>query len=183
MNITTQLIKLTIITAGATLMAVGIPAFANAAPVTEKDYVAFSASIRDRAKGEKRFKQVFQLSYGDPNVVKVYFGKRAPRPTQRISLKSETGSITFRGTGNANIASLDLNLAARPGKDWIEVLVNGARCQVGNEKPEPCQAEIRVIRGRNGISDRIVASGSNGASYDSDSKDVSSSGLNLSGSN
>lgn len=179
MNFAARLAKLTIIATGATLMTMGIPALASAAPVSEKDYLAFSSSIRDRAKGEKRFKQVFQLSYGDPNLVQVYFGKRAPLPTQRISLKSETGSITFRGTGNANIVSLDLNSSARRGQDWVEVLVNDARCRVGNEKPEPCQAEIRVIRGKNGISDRIVANGSNGASYDSGTKDVMSGFLTL----
>jgi hypothetical protein len=177
MNILTRLTKLTII---ATLMAISMPALAEAAPVSETDYVAFSSSIRDRSKGEKRFKQVFQVSYGDRNLVKRYFGKRGPMPTQRLSLTSETGSITFRGTGNANIVSLDLNPEARPGKDWLVILVNGARCRVGNEQREPCQAEIRVIRGTTGFSDRIVASGSNGATFDSSSKDVYSGSLNLS---
>ena len=69
-----------------------------------------------------------------------------------------------------------LNSSARRGRDWVEVLVNGAKCRVGNEKPEPCQAEIR---GKNGISDRIVASGSNGAGYDSGTKDVMSGFLTL----
>ena len=72
-----------------------------------------------------------------------------------------------------------LNSSARRGRDWVEVLVNGAKCRVGNEKPEPCQAEIRVIRGKNGFSDRIVASVSNGAGYDSGTKDVMSGFLTL----
>jgi hypothetical protein len=179
MNTLHNSMKRTITLTLTTLMAMSFPALASAAPVSEKDYVLFSASLRDRANGEKRFKQVFLISYGDRNLGKTYFGKRAPVPSQRISLVSEAGSITFRGTGNKGIASLDVNGDARPGKDWLEVVINGARCRVGNQKPEPCQAEIRVIRGKDGFADRIVASGSNGAEYDSGSKDGMSSLLNL----
>jgi hypothetical protein len=179
MVIVTQLAQLTIIAASATLMAIGIPALASAAPVSQSDYLAFNASARDRAKGEKRFSQVMQVSYGDRNLVKSYFGKRGPTPSQRISLTSETGSISFRGKGNQNVLSLDINPRARTGSDLLVVVVDGAQCRVGNERPEPCQAEIRVIKGRGGISNRIVASGSNGAAYDSGSKDVMAGYLTL----
>lgn len=170
----TKLAKLTIIAASATVMAIGIPALASAAPVSQTDYLAFDASARDRARGEKRFSQVLQVSYGDRNLVKEYFGKRGPTPSQRISLRSDKGSITLRSTGNTNVLSLDINPnpRARTGSDILVMVVDGARCRVGNEQPEPCQAEIRVIKGRDGFSNRIVASGSNGAAYDSGSKDV-----------
>jgi hypothetical protein len=93
--------------------------------------------------------------------------------------KSPKGSIAFRGTGNQNIASLFLNQNARVGSDTLKMVVDNARCQLRNARPEPCQAEIRVIKGKTGISDRIVASGSNGAEYDSGAKDVSSGWLVL----
>lgn len=179
MNTLRTLVHRTLTATCATLVAMSTPALASAAPVSEKDYVLFSTSLRDRANGEKRFKQVLLVSYGDRNLGKTYFGKRGPVPSQRISLVSEAGSITFRGTGNKGVSSLEVNGEARPGKDLMVVLVNGARCRVGNQKPEPCQAEIRVIRGKDGLSDRIVASGSNGAAYDSGAKDGMSSSLNL----
>jgi hypothetical protein len=174
MKIYSLLTKMTFIAACASVLTMGMPALATAKPLSENDYLSFNASIRNRAKGEKRFKQVMQIVYGSQDLLNDYFGTRGPTPRQKISLRGPKGSITFRGTGNQNIASLDLNQNARVGSDVLKLVIDNARCQLGNEQPEPCQAEIRVIKGRTGISDRIVASGSNGAEYDSGAKDVSS---------
>lgn len=174
MKISSLLTTLTLIAACASVLTIGIPTLATATPLSENDYLSFNASIRNRAKGEKRFKRVIQIVYGSQDLLNDYFGSRGPSPRQTISLRSPKGSITFRGTGNQNIASLDLNQNARVGSDKLTMVIDNARCQLGSEQPEPCQAEIRVIKGRAGISDRIVASGSNGAQYDSGTKDVSS---------
>jgi hypothetical protein len=160
-------------------MTIGIPALASAAPVSQRDYLSFTTTTRDRAKGERHFSQVLQVSYGDRNLLKTYFGKRGPTLTQRVSLTGETGSITFRGTGNKNVLSLDFSPEARTGNDMFVILVDGARCRVGTRQPEPCQAEIRVIKGKSSISNRILASASNGAAYDSVSQDVSNGFLTL----
>ncbi len=147
---------------------------ATAIPLTEQDYLSFNTSTRNRAKAEKRFSRAIQIVYGNQELFKNYFGSRGSALKQVITLRSSRGSITFRGTGNQNITSLDLNQNARVGKDIFKVVVDNASCQIRKKAPEPCQAEIRVIKGRTSISDRIIATGSNGIQYDSGSIDVSS---------
>jgi hypothetical protein len=179
MKLSSLLTKLTLAATCASVVTMALPALATATPLSEQDYLSFRASIRNRAKGEKRFSQVIELVYGSQDLLNEVFDSRGPTPRQRISLRSPKGSITVRGTGNRNVVSLDLNQNARVGQDVLNMVVDNARCQVGNEAPEPCQAEIRVIKGRNSISDRIVASGSNGAEYDSGGKDVTGGWLVL----
>jgi hypothetical protein len=165
------------------LTALSVPTSATAEPLSEQDYLAFDTSVRDRAKGQKRFTQVLQLVYGSQDLFEDSFGGRGPAPQLRLSLKGRKGSITFRGAANENVTVEEFNFAARPGRDMLVLLVNNARCQIGKKQPETCQAEIRVIKGRNSISNRIVANGSNGVEYDSGSLDVKSGGLVIDGNN
>jgi hypothetical protein len=173
--------RLTLLAFGVSLMVLSISTSATAEPLSQEDYLSFDTSVRNRAKGEKRFSKVLQLIYGSQDLLKDYFGSRGPAPMLRLSLKSRKGSITFRGNADENVTVQEFNFDARTGKDILLLVVNNARCRVGKEQPETCQAEIRVIKGRNSISNRIVASGSNGAEYDSGSLDVSAGGLVLTG--
>jgi hypothetical protein len=173
--------KISLFALSISLVSLSISTPATAAPVSQEDYVSFSTSVRNRAKGEKRFKGALELVYGNQDVLKSYFGSRGPTPKLRLFLKSKKGTITFRGNANENVSVEEVNLVARPGRNILVMLVNNALCQVGQEAPETCEAEIRVIKGRTSISERIIASGSNGAEYDSGSLDVQAGGLVLSG--
>jgi hypothetical protein len=174
MKLSSLFTKLTVIASSTCMMLIGIPTLATAAPFTEKDYFLFTASTRNREKGEKRFKEVIQVSYGNRDLPKGVYGFRGPAPIQRISLRSSKGSITLRGTSNKNIISIELNRDPRTRREIVTMVVDNARCQVGTARAEPCQAEIQVTISKNQISDRIIASGSNGAEYDSGAQDASS---------
>lgn len=167
----------TLIVLGISLMTLCLSSPATAEPLSQQDYLSFDASVRNRPKGEKRFTRVLQLTYGNQDLFQDSFGARGPALTLRLSLKGKNGSITFRGGANNNVTVEEFNYNARTGKNMLVLLVNNARCQVGKEPSENCQAEIRVIKGRTSTSNRIVASGSNGAEYDSGSLDVSTGTL------
>lgn len=143
-----------------------------AAPLDPQEYVILNSSVRNRAKGEKRFTDILSVAYGDPEQLKVIFGKRGPNPFQRISFRNKNSTITFRGRGNGNVQSIDFRPNAQAGQPVLVTLLNGARCRIGSGEFETCQVEVRVIRGKSSITNRITASGSNGASYDSGPQDV-----------
>lgn len=163
------------------VIATGVPGSSAAAPLSQADYLSFDASVRNRAAGEKRFSKILQVVYGNPDLVKKYFGERGLAPRQRISLKSAKGSITLRSTVEQNVVSVDFAPRARVGEDMLVLVVNNARCRIGQQDPELCQAEIRVVKGKTSISNRILASGSNGAEYDSGSMDVTTGNLIIDG--
>ena len=168
------LTRFTLIAVIGGLITVAAPCDATAKPLSKESYLIFDASIRNRDKGEKRFRRVLQLVYGNRERLREFFGEAGPAPKVQLSLKGKAGSITFKSTANQNIALLDFNSKARVGKDVLVLLVNNAICQIEEDAPETCQAEIRVIKGR--LFNRIIASGSNGAASDSGSADVSGNG-------
>jgi hypothetical protein len=166
--------KIIVTASSVCVMSIGIPTLAIATPLTESDYFLFSASTRNRQNGEKRYKTVIEVSYGNRNLPKKVWGKRGPTLRQRITLNSPKGSITLRGTGNQKITSAKVSRDPSTGRDIITIVADNARCRVGTGPQERCQAEIQVLKSKNLISDRIRASGSNGAEYDSGAQDASS---------
>jgi hypothetical protein len=170
----------TLIALGISLMTLSLSSPATAEPLSQQDYLSFDASVRNRPK-EKRFTRVLQLTYGNRDLFQESFGTPGPDLTLRLSLKGKKGSITFRGESNDNVTVEEFNSKARRGQNKLVLLVKNGRCQVRTEPSEDCQFEVRVIKGRTTISDRIVASGSNGAEYDSGALDVSTGMLVIDG--
>ena len=90
MKLSSLLTKLTLAATCASVVTMALPALATATPLSEQDYLSFRASIRNRAKGEKRFSQVIELVYGSQDLLNEVFDSRGPTPRQRISPVSYT---------------------------------------------------------------------------------------------
>jgi hypothetical protein len=143
---------------------------------SQKDYIIFTSSLRNRKAGELRFKEIVKIIYGNPaNLIKV-FGKEGPPSLQKIKLQQGERTVRLKASGTSAISSIRFQPNAGSNSPYLSLNLIGAKCKTSaNSSAQTCNGTLQIFKSKNSIRGRVEFVSDTGLRITSGNSDVSSS--------